>query len=313
MSAMNHSTSACLLGLYAMTPLHPGASGARGEIDLPVQKEAHTGWPMCFASGIKGAWREAASQKRNRNASILNTNDILAVFGREVRVADDTGAEDATPQQAGALAVTDAQILLLPVRSLSSAFKWVTCPGVLQRFLSTCELMGLAAITEGLAVPMAFGEDALCANEAAPDAKVLLEEFACTLKQHDLMPWVELLSKLSGQTIERLQRDLLVLSDEVFTYYCEFGLEVQAHVRLEPGTKTVTGGMLWWEETLSRDTLLYATPAGFAALRLSGKNILDAALSVIAQQNHTLRLGGNESLGMGWCKVAAMHAPKERA
>lgn len=307
MTTTNHSTAACLLGLYAVTPLHPGASGARGEIDLPVQKEAHTGWPVCFASGIKGAWREAARQK-------LETNEVIAVFGQEVRVADDTDAEAVVDRSmAGALAVTDAQVLLLPVRSLSSAFKWVTCPGVLQRFLSTCELMGLAAIIEGLAVPMAFGEDALCANEAAPDAKVLLEEFACTLKQHDLMPWVELLSKLSGQTIERLQRDLLVLSDEVFTYYCEFGLEVQAHVRLEPGTKTVTGGMLWWEETLSRDTLLYATPAGFAALRLSGKNILDAALSVIAQQNHTLRLGGNESLGMGWCKVAAMHAPKERA
>lgn len=304
MSVSRNSTSAALLGLYALTPLHPGASGARGEIDLPVQKEAHTGWPICFASGMKGAWREAARQT-------LKTNELLAVFGQEVRLADDVSADDsAAPAVAGALAVTDAQILLLPVRSLSSTFKWVTCPSVLQRFLDACNLMGLGAIVQGLIAPKVTGEQALSAKQPTLNQQVLLEEFACTLQQCDLSLWVELLHKLSGQTIERLQNDLLVLSDDVFAYYCEFGLEVQAHVRLEPGSKTVVRGALWWEETLSRDTLLYATPAGFAALGQSGQYILDAALGVIAKQNHTLRLGGNESLGMGWCKVTALSMGK---
>ena len=173
--------------------------------------------------------------------------------------------------------------------------------------------MGVGAIAHGLVAPKVTGEQALSAKQPAPNEQVLLEEFACTLQQCDLSLWVELLHKLSGQTIERLQNDLLVLSDDVFAYYCEFGLEVQAHVRLEPGSKTVVRGALWWEETLSRDTLLYSTPVGFAALEQSGKDILDAALGVIARQNHTLRLGGNESLGMGWCKVTALPTPIGKA
>ena len=42
---------------YTLSPLHAGSGQAVGAVDLPIQRERHTGWPHVQASGVKGAFR----------------------------------------------------------------------------------------------------------------------------------------------------------------------------------------------------------------------------------------------------------------
>ncbi len=47
------------LFLICETPLHAGSGDALGVVDLPIQRERHTGFPKIEASSLKGAIREA--------------------------------------------------------------------------------------------------------------------------------------------------------------------------------------------------------------------------------------------------------------
>jgi len=114
-----------MLGLRAETSIHAGAGNTVAVIDLPIQREAHTGWPCIYSSGVKGALRSLAKMQA--------LTQIDEVFGPETNNAHD---------HAGALAVTDARLLLLPVRSLTGHFKWVTCPAILQRLQADCARLG---------------------------------------------------------------------------------------------------------------------------------------------------------------------------
>src|ERR1035438_9476911 len=105
-----------ILGLHAETSIHAGAGSALDVIDLPIQREAHNNWPCIYGSSVKGALRAAATTAK--------IPQVELVFGP---------ANTSSDGFAGALLVGDARLLLLPVRSLTSHFKWITCPAVLQR------------------------------------------------------------------------------------------------------------------------------------------------------------------------------------
>lgn len=103
--------SGAIVWLRALTPLHAGAGAAIGAIDLPIQREKHTNWPMIQAGGVKGVFRDAARLAVDPNDPVAANSDadIKTVFG-----PDTTGANE----HGGAVAITDARILLFPVRSL---------------------------------------------------------------------------------------------------------------------------------------------------------------------------------------------------
>jgi CRISPR-associated protein Cmr4 len=43
-----------ILTFYAETPIHMGAGQSVSYVDLPVQRERHTSFPVLWSSGIKG-------------------------------------------------------------------------------------------------------------------------------------------------------------------------------------------------------------------------------------------------------------------
>ena len=47
-----------LLFIHALTGVHPGGGTALGVVDLPVQRERHTQWPMIPGSSLKGVLRD---------------------------------------------------------------------------------------------------------------------------------------------------------------------------------------------------------------------------------------------------------------
>lgn len=93
----------------------------------------YTHWPCVFGSAVKGALRAHAEQRMASTSTA-----IAGLFG-----PDHGGAQERDTSHAGALLVGDATLLALPVRSLRSSFKWVTCPQALQRHARTAERLGL--------------------------------------------------------------------------------------------------------------------------------------------------------------------------
>jgi len=278
-----------ILGLRAETSIHAGTGQNVGAVDLPIQREAHTDWPCVFGSAMKGALRAHAEMRITPNAW------ITAVFGPESSKASD---------HAGALAVTDARLLLLPVRSLTGHFKWVTCPAVLKRLERDLRMLGKPL---GFAVP----NEPVAGAVATPCGgdSVFLEEFQFAQKKVDELENV--ISELTRFGIENsaLENQLVVMRNDDFADFCRTATAVTPHIAIDNASKTVVGGALWYEETLPPDTLLYVMLLASAARNgtpppLSDADVLGKITGMFAGENKPyLQIGGNETVGMGWCKV----------
>ena len=57
--------NASILSLYAISPCHVGSGSSVGVVDLPIQRERHTNWPVIQASGMKGALRAHFERFKN--------------------------------------------------------------------------------------------------------------------------------------------------------------------------------------------------------------------------------------------------------
>ncbi len=277
-----------LLGLLAETSIHAGAGQMAGVIDLPIQREAHTDWPVVFGSAVKGALRTLANDQH----AVWR----CAVFGPEVNNA---------AEHAGALLVGDARLLLLPVRSLTSHFKWVTCPALLRRFQADAQRLGLSEAA--FAIPEVHDPNRALVPEGMGNA-LFLEEFRFTPQPTDLSTVIAAVARLVGRedALAALHQQLVIVNDDRFSHLARFATPVNPHVCLDHATKTVKPGALWYEESLPPDTLLYVgLYAQATRVRGESKTAAEILNHVIVDlfQRPYLQLGGNETVGMGWCKV----------
>src|SRR5215472_5035767 len=110
------------LYLYTESPLHAGVGSGLSSIDLPIQRERTTQYPMIQGSGIKGKMR--AAMEGNRKELPPDQRLIIdTLFGPPAKPADDEKHISGS-DHAGALIFGDARSLLFPVRSLSGVFAY---------------------------------------------------------------------------------------------------------------------------------------------------------------------------------------------
>lgn len=288
------TTQTALLLLTSETPLHAGAGQSVDGIDLPIQREVHTDWPCVFGSAVKGALRAHAEQRMLDKAIA-----ITDLFG-----PDHGGAQERDTSHAGALLVGDATLLALPVRSLQSSFKWVTCPQALTRFARTAERLGLELKLPTITQPArdkALGQG---------DAKLFLEEFRFEQSPDACIgALAQALAPLSGGALDAatLEQRLVVVNDDIFSFLARNATSVQPHIAIDSTTKTVKDGALWFEETLPPETLLYVPLTATASRRkggdLTAAQVLAQFEQLLPAGKNWLQLGGNETTGMGWCRV----------
>jgi len=244
-----------MLFIYVETPLHAGAGRGLGAIDLPIQRERITDYPMVQASSLKGRVRAEVKGK-------IDNTEWLAIFGPE------TG-ENAS-DHAGALSLGDARILLFPVRSLAGVFAWVTSRYALARFMRDARLVGIPINWELPPEPNAGTSEIWVSNDKALNAggSVVLEEFSFKPDTSNAALVTNIGTWLANNTLpqtdeykywrEALPRKLCILPEDAFRDFVIYGTEVQTHVRIDPDKKTVQPGALWTTESLPVDTLLYA-------------------------------------------------------
>ncbi|KUJ92908.1 MAG: hypothetical protein XD40_1914, partial [Archaeoglobus fulgidus] len=154
---------AVVFGLYSITPVHAGSGAELSVIDLPIQRERHTGFPVIWGQSLKGVLRsrfrqleldekiEVESQKwkwKEKTKEVLKEKADEFIKKVEERKRDPLLTEivfgpatDGASEHAGAVSVGDAKILLFPVRSAKGVFAYVTSPIVIQRLKEDLELV----------------------------------------------------------------------------------------------------------------------------------------------------------------------------
>lgn len=296
--------STAILGLLAQTSLHAGAGTAVGAVDLPIQREGHNGWPCVFGSAMKGALRTKAE-----TGDRLNLETRIAVFGPETTNASD---------HAGALAVGDARLLLLPVRSLTSTFKWVTCPEALKRLKRDGDLLGLNDPALQFQAPDVQDTADVCNAKVHSGAgDLFLEEYRFTATENaaELGAVITALATLMqrAEAKAELENRLIIVSDVMFGFLVQHATPVAAHIAIESAGKTVKDGALWYEETLPPETLLYVPLMAHKSRKDGGLQAADVRRAVVETlfkkgeaADPWLQVGGNETVGMGWCAVKAI-------
>lgn len=303
------------------TPLHVGTGMELGEVDLPIQREKHTGFPKIESSGLKGSIREVfenitdKSRLKKEFPSIENNDEwdeaVWLAFGPE---EGDT--------HSGALGFTDARLLLFPVKSMKGVFAWITCPYVLERFKNELKLtdMKTEAIEEKIKVP--DPNSIVEGSSLAFDSKIVLEEytFAVTLSQ-DLEKFAEWLAQSIFPNPqnesdpyrfwrEKMKKDIIVLSDDDFRDFVNLSTEVTTRIKIDNKTGTTQEGALFSEEYLPQESVLYslalATPIFVknnkdkGIFKREGKKEEDLVLEFFkAGLPEIIQIGGNATIGKG--------------
>lgn len=290
-----------LLFVHALSPVHIGTGQALGAVDLPLAREKTTGFPYVPGSSLKGVLRDVA-RGRGKNETMLQ------LFGPE---RDDASAH------AGALAVGDAQLLLLPVRSLVGTFGWLTAPFLLRRLARDASAARLPAppIVEVEATGRArLGTETVVKH----DNKVIFEDLdlqATTEKTvTELAKWLgERL--FTGPDAEgwraMLAKRLCVVHDDAFAFFSQHGTEIVTRIAIDPDVKTVKKGALWTEEHLPSESVLVslveAQPLVNAPTRdrksswsITPGAALDDLRTLL---EHPVQVGGDASTGRGRCRL----------
>jgi CRISPR-associated protein Cmr4 len=291
-----------LLALLAETSVHAGTGAQLGAVDLPIQRERHTNWPTIHGSGLKGVFRDHAEAEWGAGSNL-----VRALFGPSTDANDDT-------RHAGAIAISDARLLVFPVRTVGHPFAWVTCPLALARLGRDAADVGLDGVPSLDRQPTA--DRVLVApawhKDIAQVKRVLLEEFDYEAEPAETVAkagnWIgrHLLpaSPPYGYWRDLIDRALVIVADDEFRDLVQHGTEVVTRVRLGEG-KTVEKGALWTEENLPADTLLYSFVASWTPVNGQAASVPDAPaamarLSELLKGRSVLQVGGKETVGRGF-------------
>ncbi len=266
-----------ILGLLAETAIHPGAGQDTGFVDLPVAREAATDYPVIVGSSFKGALLDRAEchNRVNQDWQV----DCHRIFGQQDR--------------AGSLLVSDIRLVLLPVRSLTSHYKWVSCPHLLERLHRDLKRSGC----NGKALELPGVPTGQYLGKGSEDEPLFLEERQ--FRRNGDVP--EGIIQLCGslilhqETRERLANQLVILHDDDFAWFARFGLAVNARNMLNNEKKTSQN--LWYEETIPPDSLFYSLVAD-----RDGGRTLDEIGKLLDDRPY-IQVGGNETIGQGWFAV----------
>lgn len=238
-----------LVFYYAVSPVHMGAGSAIGAIDNPIQREVHTQHPVFAGSGLKGALRHHFNRAWPGEKDNKPDGLIGRIFGPETSASD----------FAGALSLSDAQLVALPVRSLKGAFVYATCPLALARVKRLAELAGEQKDWE---VPTVAEGQALTASGAAlVNGRLVLEAFEFGPAAGDcavIAEWLARLAFADGEDFfaKKLKTDLVVLNDTDFTHFARHAMVVEPHVRIDDESGTADDGGLFYTENLPPETIM---------------------------------------------------------
>jgi CRISPR-associated protein Cmr4 len=303
---------------HAITPTHVGSGSDLGIVDLPIQRERHTGFPKIEGSSLKGSIRESFEEKLN---NVQDRIDLNLAFGLDD--SNESGAvkkffeENNHTEFAGALGFTDARLLFFPVKSMKGVFVWITCPKVLKRFRDDLNLCKPRISNEKLRFYKSNINKAICSSDKIQiNGNLILEEYTFDTESEDaedVKKFIEFAAEMSNVLgIQELKDKSVMLPDDDFSEFVQLSTEVITRTKINNETGTVAKGALFTEEYLPSETILYALtlasplfiPEKIKDKLIEGsfaKNTDEAAVMELFERNlpSVMQIGANATLGKG--------------
>ena len=287
--------------IRVITSLHVGSGSDLGIVDMPIQRESHTGFPKIEASSLKGSIRKAFEDNAKDDEI---KKKIHIVFGCDGCDSEFEEFNDENKDFAGALGFSDARILFFPVKSVKGVFAYVTCPMVLNRFCEDKNLIISEEIRNGFTIPKIDSlEDGKCiilGNKNKIDSSVILEEYSFTIKEEQS---IELIA-IPNLNIDKDR--IVIIPDDSFSYFVKNSTEVITRTKIDNLTGTVDkeAGALFTEEYLPAETIMYSLAIANKPINILEK--FETANQVMEFFNTIpsyLQIGGNSTLGKGIVEI----------
>jgi CRISPR-associated protein Cmr4 len=287
-----------VLTFYAETPIHMGSGQSVSYVDLPIQRERHTSFPILWSSGIKGVIRDLASRVWN------DKNKVETIFG----------PEDGSSDFASCISITDAKILLYPVRSVKGVFAWITFPFVLKRFKEDLNAVGInfKYNDQDIKILDVPDDKVFIASDNLKiqgQDKVALEEFVFEAEvKNEVKELAGFLKNFVHQNdlTKDLGNHLAIVSDNVFKDFVNYAVEIRTRIRIDQTKGTVKEGALFSEELIPSESVFYSI-LFFKDSFKSGSNMdaqkVFSEINSLLSDNSILQLGGDETTGKGYVRV----------
>ncbi len=282
-----------LYSIQVRQRLHVGVGSGIGVIDMPIVRETSTGIPYVPGSSLKGVLRGAVAD--------TSPDDVFDMFGPETSKAS---------EHAGAIQFSDAVLVALPVRSFSGIFALVTSPYLLSRLKRTLDFCGYDTGTL-TSIEMATNEvvihDGSKLSLEINDARsVVFEDFRFAIREDDLShTWSNVIAKYCGVDQTFINQHLCIVHDDIMDFLMTNSTEIQPGIRLNPQTKTVETGALWYAEFLPSETILVGCLSvqhqSLGSQKLRSEQMTDKLFPNSAPR--VLTIGGKTNTGAGICRL----------
>jgi len=273
--------------LHALSALHVGTGQGVGTVDLPIARAKATNLPLVPGSSIKGVLRDSLP---------LSEADLKVLFGPE-----STANTDA---HAGALAVGDAHLLLLPVRSFAGTMAYATCPFILRQYARDLALKTkIPTVSDTKAAVIAT-------SKLTIKAKIILEDLDLDVQTDgDIAKWAEHIGQQLFADDDTWQKHLserfVILSDSTFAFLADTATEIRMRIRIDPKTRTVQPGALWSEENLPAESVLWGIMGVSPSRVKTDPRRAEDLAKLLPSTEQTIQIGGKHTVGRGLCRFMA--------
>lgn len=293
--------SAIPLYLKCIEECHIGSGESVNIIDLPIQREKHTGFPFITSNSLKGSLREHFEN--------VNDDEVknLYLFGHEQSAYKKLNAESKKEypniDRAGSIAITDSRLLLFPVRSYYGIWAYITCPYVLKNFATHYNTYVKPES------PISFKDLDNCIDLVSDESKIYkseqnhnfayLEEHKLSLNISNNQNFTDNIITLINQTnIQNLFENILIVQDEIFSYFTNF------HTIISPHNKISDQGIsenLFYEEMLNCESILYSFvfDSNIFANYIFEESSPSKYFKKILNQNNIFQIGAGQTTGKG--------------
>ena len=281
-----------LFHLHALSALHCGTGQSVGVVDLPIARARATKLPIVPGSSLRGVLRQHIANS--------NPQDAKTLFGPEFGSGDSNSF-------AGALAIGDAHLLALPVRSLAGIVSYVTAPFILHRYARDLERSGASAPKMPSAPApngaLAPPESVNCIKEKS-ERKLVLEDLDLEAREDaSLTEWAKCIAQAAHPADSDAQHDFVkrfaLLPDEIMDFLSETATEIRARIAIDQDAGTVRDGALWYEENLPAEAVLWGVFALCASNNKDDSRSETQLAKAISRSNTLLQLGGKSGVGRG--------------
>ncbi|MCG5531158.1 type III-B CRISPR module RAMP protein Cmr4 [Halorhodospira halochloris] len=298
-----------LFHLHTLSALHCGTGQSVGVVDLPIARARATQLPIVPGSSLRGVLRQELEG--------MNRDLAHALFGpRKV--------SDSADSFAGALAIGDANLLALPVRSLAGIICYATSPFILSRYARDLNAAGI----EPLQIPQPGATQGIRQNESQhalvtsssvnlmegnqDSATMVLEELDLQGQSNSLTDqWARQIAALIHPHDESAREDFCcrfaILPDNILGFLAETATELRTRISIDENTGTVKKGALWFEEHLPAESLLWGIYALTESLvpgkPKSSEELTESLLEQFKNGEQLLQVGGQAGVGRGLVRL----------